>query len=152
MFICIKIVFACVYNFFCSYLLCISTSVCMVENNRKHSKIMKKVPLSWLLNWNFVVFDCFSTWPSHVHEQKYKKKKFQMSNQLLGVNQLLWVTPNGWPTNFFLHFSSWAINEPLIRMMEKVLFSWFSNVFHRFLPWCASMRLLVEIHNTHPNN
>ena len=76
--------------------------ICMVENNEKHSKIMKKIPFSsctweahvvklrkkfvgqrmgvtpkswftpksWLLIWNFVVFDCFSTWPSHVHKQK----------------------------------------------------------------------------------
>ena len=54
-----------------------------------------------------------------------------MSNQLLGVNQLLVVTPNHWPTNFFHCFSSWALHEPLVRMMEKALFSWFS-IAHAF--------------------
>ena len=56
-----------------------------------------------------------------------------MSNQLLGV------TPNRWPTNFFLHFSSCVSHEPLARMMEEVLFSSFYNVFHRFWP-CERMR------------
>ena len=68
--------------------------------------------------------------------RKMKKKvaKFQMSNQCLGVNQLLGVTPNRWPTNFFLRFSSCVSHEPLVRMMEKVLFSWFFNVFYCFRP------------------
>ena len=64
-----------------------------------------------------------------------EKTKFQMSNQRLGVNQLLGVTPNCWPKNFFfvfLRFSSWALREPLVRMMKKVLFYWFSSVFYRF--------------------
>ena len=59
------------------------------------------------------------------------------------VNQLLGVTPNRWPTNFFFRFSSWALHEPLVRMMEEELFSWFSNVFHCFWP------CLVKILNKH---
>ena len=43
-----------------------------------------------------------------------------MRNQLLGVNQRLGVTPNRWPTNFFLHFSSCVLHEPLVHMMKKV--------------------------------
>ena len=53
------------------------TWVHMIENDWKHSKMSNKVPFS----------------------------KFQMSNQRLGVNQLLGVTLNRWPTNFFLCFS-----------------------------------------------
>ena len=72
-----------------------------------------------------------------------------MSNQRLGVNQLLGVTPNRWPTNFFLGFSSWISHEPLVRMMEKVLFHHFPMFFIIFdhANSCASMHLLVEIHN-----
>ena len=58
-----------------------------------------------------------------------------MSNQLLGDNQLLGVTPNRWPTNFFLNYSSWALHEPLVCMMKKTLFHdfWmFSIVLHAF--------------------
>ena len=45
------------------------------------------------------------------------------------LSQLLtWLT-----YNFFLRFSSWALHEPLIHMMKKVLFSWFLNV-------CACVR------------
>ena len=65
-----------------------------------------------------------------------------MSNQLLGV------TPNRRPTNFFLRFSSQALHEPLVRMMKKVLFhdlQMFSIIFDHAN---ASMRLLAEIHNT----
>ena len=65
-----------------------------------------------------------------IHEEKWRK--YQMSNQHLGVSQLLGVTPNCWPTNFFLHFSSQALHEPLLRTMEKIHFSCFSNVFHCF--------------------
>ena len=70
---------------------------------------------------------------------KEKTTKFQMSNQHLGVNQLLGITNNRCATNFFLRFSSWALHEPLVRMMEKVLFSWFSNIFHRSRS-CKRMR------------
>ena len=47
----------------------------------------------------------------HTHERCMKKKeqktqKFQMSNQHLGVNQRLRVTPNRRPKIFFLRFSS----------------------------------------------
>ena len=38
------------------------------------------------------------------------------------VNQLLGVTPNCWPTNFFLHFSSCVLYEPLVNIIKKVLF------------------------------
>ena len=73
----------------------------------------------------------------HSHALLMQKKvqkttKFQMSNQPLGVNQLLGVTPNCWPTNFFLRFSSQASCVPLMHMMKKVLISSFSTVFHRF--------------------
>ena len=72
-----------------------------------------------------------------------------MSSQRVGVNQLLGVTPNRWPTNFFLGFSSWISHEPLVRMMEKVLFHHFPMFFIIFdhANSCASMHLLVEIHN-----
>ena len=72
-----------------------------------------------------------------------------MSNQRLSVNQLLRATPNCWPTNFFLCFSSWAFHEPLVCMMEKVLFHYFQMFFIVFnhANACASMHLLVEIHN-----
>ena len=36
-------------------------------------------------------------------------------------------------------FSSWALHESLIRMIVKVFFSWFSNVFHCFRP-CECMQ------------
>ena len=39
----------------------------------------------------------------------------------------------------FLPYSSCALHEPLVRMMEKILFSLFSNVFDRFQP-CQRMR------------
>ena len=91
--------------FFYEGLLCISTSERMV----KKMKITKK------------------------HEKSInnlKKTTLQLSNHLLGVHQLLEVTPNRWQTNFFLNFSSRALHEPLVRMMKKVLFPWFLNVFH----------------------
>ena len=53
--------------------------------------------------------------------------KYQMSNQLLVVNQLLGVTLNRWPTNFFFCFSSCVLHEPLVCMMKKVLFYHFST-------------------------
>ena len=64
----------------------LSTSVCMVENNQKYSKMMKKVLFFFI----------------------------------------------------FLPFSSCTLHEPLVRMMEKVLFSLFFNVFDRFRP-CERM-------------
>ena len=54
-----------------------------------------------------------------------------MSNQRLGVNQLLRVTSNCWQTNFFLCFSLWALRETLACMMKKVLFTH----FRMFLIW-----------------
>ena len=78
------------------------------------------------------------TWDTHV-EKRTKSTKYQMSSQCLGVNQLLGVIPNRWLTNFFLRFSPQALHEPLVRKMENVLFSWFSNVFHCFRP-CEHMR------------
>ena len=71
-----------------------------------------------------------------------KRRKFQMSNQHLGVTQLLGVTPNRWPTNFFfifLRFSSCALREPLMQMMKKILFYSFSSVFDCFRP-CERVR------------
>ena len=66
--------------------------------------------------------------------------KFQMSNHLLSNNQLLGVTPNHWPTNFFLHFCSCDIHEPLVQMTKKINFSWFLNDFQCFRP-CERMQM-----------
>ena len=48
--------------------------------------------------------------------------------------------------DFFLCFSSWALHEPLVCMMKKVLFSWFLNflIFFDHGNACAS---IVEIRN-----
>ena len=45
-----------------------------------------------------------------------------MSNQLLGDNLLLGVTPNRKPTNFFLHFHLYALHEPIERMKNDTFF------------------------------
>ena len=91
--------------------------------------MMKKVP--------------FPSWAQEAHvwdmkKNKEKRTKFQMSNQRLGVNQLLGVTPIHWPTNIFLHFSSGTLHESLVRMMKEVLLSRFLNVFNCFWP-CKRM-------------
>ena len=65
--------------------------------------------------------------------------KIPRSNQLLGANQLLGVTPIRWPTNFFLRFATWASHEPFMPMMKKVVFCSFSYVFDRFRP-CERLR------------
>ena len=46
--------------------------------------------------------------------------------------------------------SLWALHEPLVRILEKVLFDDFLMFFIIFAPAnaCASMRSLVKIHNT----
>ena len=71
-------------------------------------------PKRWLLIWNFVVFCSFS----------YMR---------FSCAWYFWKT--------LLRFSLWALREPLMRMMKKVLFYSFSSVFDR------SMRSLAEIHN-----
>ena len=66
-----------------------------------------------------------------------------------------WVTPKSWLTGWHLKAGCsfgilfFFLREPLLRMMEKVPFSWFSNVFQSFRP-CERMRSLVEIHNIRP--
>ena len=81
-----------------------------------------------------------------------KQKKFQISNQHLGVNYLLGVNPNHWPwpKRCILHFSKWALWKSLVHTIKKVLFEdllLFFNVFDH-ANTCASMHLLVEINNT----
>ena len=71
---------------------------------------MKKVPFS----------SC--AWEAHVRRMKKNTTKFQMSNQPLGVNQLLGVTLNRWPTNFFLC-------KPLVFLSCAW---WKSYFFHHF--------------------
>ena len=96
-------------------------------------------------------FQRFSSCTRGAHvEKRTKTTKFQMSNQLLGVNQLLRVTPNRWPTNFFFRFSSWASRVPLVSMMKKILFThfWVFSIVFDHANACASMCLLVKIHNT----
>ena len=53
--------------------------------------------------------------------------------------------------HFFLCFSSCFSHEPLVRMMEKVLFHHFTMFFIVFdhANACASMHSLVKIHNSH---
>ena len=131
--------------------------VCMVENNGKHTKIMKKclfhhtherlrkgswrkkfvgqplgvtpkswfTPNRWLLIWNFVVFVLFSTWASHVQD----------ANKILNVQPAFGSHSQSLPNKLFSSFFFMSLTWALIRMMEKVLFSWFSNVFYSFRPW-----------------
>ena len=75
-----------------------------------------------------------------------------MSNQRMGVNQLLGVTSNRWPTNFFLRFSSCVLHEPLMHIIKR-------NFFHHFQMFlivfdhanaCPCTCSLVKIHNTSP--
>ena len=79
----------------------------------------------------------------------FRKKKFQMSNQRLGVNQLLGVTPNCWPTNFFSVF----LCVPYVSLSCEWWKRYFFTHFRVFLiifdhvNSCASMRSLVKIHN-----
>ena len=84
-------------------------ALCMRSHVQKHWKILKKY-LS-----------------HHAHKRlmwdAYRKTK----------KKVCWSV-----INFFLRFSSWALHEPLVRMMKKVLFSWFSNVFYHFRP-CECM-------------
>ena len=69
----------------------------------------------------------------------------------LGVNQLLGVTPNPWPTTFFFVF----LREPLLSLSCAWWKRYFFTHFRVFLivfdhaDACASMRSLVEIHNRH---
>ena len=79
------------------------------------------------------------TWDAHV-EKRTKTTKFQMSNQHLGVDQLLGVIPNCWPTKFFLH-------EPYMSISYawwKRYFFWMFFILFDHANACASMQ---EIHN-----
>ena len=97
---------------------------------RSHGwKTMKNFVKWWKMCFSENICTC--TWVTHV-EKSTKTTKFPTSNQPLGV------TTNFWPTNFFLRFSSCVSHEPLVGMMEKVLFSSFYNVFHHFRP-CECM-------------
>ena len=93
--------------------------------------------LFWCQMYHFVVakglclVGCCVFWPANAKVLfSQKNTKFQMSNQRLGVDPLLGVTPIRWLTNFFFRFSLWALREPLVCMMKKVIFSWFLNVFN----------------------
>ena len=62
---------------------------------------------------------------------------------LLCISSSKWSKPiktfeNHEKSKLFQSFSSWALHKPLVRMMKKILFSWFLNVFHRFWP-CKRM-------------
>ena len=94
----------------------------MVTFQKKKKDIHRWFDLIWGQKWGRISSRAWA---------KYDKNgristKFQMSNQLVRV------TPNRWPKNFFPHFSSWALLEPLVHMMKKVLFSCFSHVFCRY--------------------
>ena len=70
-------------------------------------------------------------------EEKWRKK---FVGQQLGVTPRSWLTPKRWLLIwYFLRFSSCISHEPLVRMMERVLFSSFFNIFHSFQP-CECMR------------
>ena len=79
--------------------------------------------------------------------------KLLRSNQLLGVNQGLRVTPKRWKTTFFFMF----LCEPYVSLScvqwKKYLFGNFLAFFIVFyhVNACASMRSLVEIHNRQMN-
>ena len=106
------------------------------------------------------VFQKISSCTREAHVEKQQKTtRFQMSNQRLGVNQLLGVTPNCWPTNFFfffLRFSSFFfvfLRVPYVSLScewwKRYFFThfWvFLIVFNHGNAW-ASMRSLNEIHN-----
>ena len=106
--------------------MCILTSERTLAHAFAWSKTMENIQKSWKKYLFHLAYERLV---------KKNKTKFQMSSQLLGVNQLLGVTPNCWPTNFFLRFSSWASRTS----DGKVTFSWFLNVFHPFRP-CECMR------------
>ena len=77
----------------------------------------------------------------------HKKTKIEMSNQRLGVNQLLEVTPNRLLTKNFLRFSSRA---SCVHDEKRYFLNSFSNVFDRFRP-CKRMHkqaLAGRIHNS----
>ena len=108
--------------------------ICMVENDEKHWKMMKKVPF----------LSCARE--AHVRSMKKSEEKTKLATSI-------WVSASFWESlpiadqqNLFFFFSSQALHKPLVRMMEKVLF----HDFHCFRPCkrCASMHSLVEIHNT----
>ena len=86
-------------------------NACMVENNQNHLKMSKKVPFSsctreanvrltkkkvcWSGIGSIVFQRTFTSFTCIAHvEKSTKTTKLQMSNQPLGVNQLLGVAPN----------------------------------------------------------
>ena len=75
-------------------------------------------------------------------EMSKKHQNSKWYNQLLGVDQLLGVTPNRWPTIFFICFS-WFFFVSLLSASrvhdEKGTFSSYSNVFCCYRP-CEHMR------------
>ena len=70
-------------------------------------------------------------WKARV-EKQLETTKFQMSNQHLGVNQILWVSPNCWPTNCFICVSTRAPYVSLSAHYEKGTFWQLPSVFHCF--------------------
>ena len=97
----------------------------------------------------------FSSCVREAHVRLVKKNE----EKSLLVSDWEWLPKAGWHPNvgcsfgillnFFLHFSSCVSDEPLMRMMEKVLFHHFTMFFIVFdhANTCASMCLLVEIRN-----
>ena len=85
--------------------------------------------------------------PMPWHGQKQWKSRKNHEKSI--VNRLLGVTPNRWPTNIFSQISLWALHEPLVRMMKKVLFHdfWMFFIVFNHASACTSMPSLVEIHN-----
>ena len=102
----------------------------MVQNNEKHSKMMKKLPFP----------SC--AWEAHVRRMKNKNPNeqpaFRCQPDFGSHSQSL-------TNKLFSSVSSCALHEPLVHMMVKVLFSSFLNVFDHAYE-CASMHALVEIH------
>ena len=93
------------------YMLCISTSVCMLAHAFTWWKTIKNIR-KW---WKKYLCIMHRRSSRKAHEEKQRKK---FVGQSLGVTPKSWLTPK--------------------RMMKKVLFSSFSNVFCCFRP-CKRM-------------
>ena len=117
----------------------------MIAHGRKWQKTFKKDEKS-------------TFYERHTRSLRRKmKNKFPNEQPAFG-NQRLGVTPNRWPTNFFLRFSlfffvslSWASREPLLCMMKKVLFTHFRvfSIIFDYANACLRIRSLVKIYNNH---
>ena len=107
-------------------LLCISTSEHMLAHAFSWSKTIKNT-------WKWVQKYLFH------HAHKRHMRGLQRNSQC-------------WPTNFFLRFSLWALHEPLMCMMKKVLFNSFSSVFDHFWPWLKYTTWQWHQHHYHSSH